>query len=274
MIIRSLKDCIKKNIPSRFLEIISSKAISITRIPKSKSSVSDLFILRIENNWETYFECLHFYNLFEPKNIIKSQEVEFCFYNKRGYYIGKKNIFLKSNFKNTVNIGDLAKSLGVKGDGTFAVFHKHKELWFSESDSFPAERGYIGYFNPTIGSIKSFIHGNLDAISKNNKNYKYSLLGNYSFIKKHYYLQNLLKSEFKYELFLVNTSSVNQKITIIEKNTENNQKENFNSSKKWIFKYDKDIHSKDVNIEIHSKLYMARPVVFKLMNSSFDVFHG
>jgi hypothetical protein len=274
MIIRSLKDCIKKNIPSRFLEIISSKAISITRIPKSKSSVSDLFILRIENNWETYFECLHFYNLFEPKNIIKSQEVEFCFYNKRGYYIGKKNIFLKSNFKNTVNIGDLAKSLGVKGDGTFAVFHKHKELWFSESDSFPAERGYIGYFNPTIGSIKSFIHGNLDAISKNNKNYKYSLLGNYSFIKKHYYLQNILKSEFKYELFLVNTSSVNQKITIIEKNTEIIKKKTSILPRNGLLKYNKDIHSKDVNIEIQSKLYMARPVVFKLMNSSFDVFHG
>ena len=126
MIIRSFKDWIKNNIPSRFLEIISSKAISITKIPKAKSSVSDLFILRIENNWDTYFECLHFYSLFDPKNIINPQEVEFCFYNKSGYFMGKKNIVLKSNFKNTVNISNLAKSLGITRDGTFAVFHKYK----------------------------------------------------------------------------------------------------------------------------------------------------
>ena len=274
MIIRSFKDWIKNNIPSRFLEIISSKAISITKIPKAKSSVSDLFILRIENNWDTYFECLHFYSLFDPKNIINLQEVEFCFYNKSGYFMGKKNIVLKSNFKNTVNISNLAKSLGITRDGTFAVFHKYKELWFSESNSFPAERGYVGYCNPTIGPIKSFIHGNLDAISKNNKNCKYSLLGNYSFFKKQYRLQNLLKAEFKYELFLVNSSSVNQKISIIEKNTKTIKKKNSILPRNGFFKYDKHIQNKDVNIEIHSKLYMARPVVFKLMNSSFDVYHG
>ena len=99
-------------------------------------------------------------------------------------------------------------------------------------------------------------------------------MGNYSFFKKHYYLQNLLKSEFKYELFLINPSSVNQKITIIEKNTKTIKKKTSILPRNGFFKYDKDIHSKDVNIEIHSKLYMARPVVFKLMNSSFDVFHG
>jgi hypothetical protein len=73
---------------------------------------------------------------------------------------------------------------------------------------------------------------------------------------------------------LVNTSSVNQKITIIEKNTEIIKKKTSILPRNGLLKYNKDIHSKDVNIEIQSKLYMARPVVFKLMNSSFDVFHG
>ena len=63
--ISGFKNFIKKNIPSRYLEFFSYKAISITKIPDYKGAViSDLFILRLEDGWETYFECLKFNNIF------------------------------------------------------------------------------------------------------------------------------------------------------------------------------------------------------------------
>ena len=35
-----------------------------------------------------------------------------------------------------------------------------------KAKKFSAERGYIGYENKNFGPIKSFVHGNLDAISQ------------------------------------------------------------------------------------------------------------
>ena len=64
MMKRLLKNFVKKNIPSRYLEFVSYKAISITKIPDADAVISDLFILRIENGWETYFECIKFNNIF------------------------------------------------------------------------------------------------------------------------------------------------------------------------------------------------------------------
>ncbi len=43
-----------------------------------------------------------------------------------------------------------------------------------------------------------------------------------------------------------------------------------------MYKYFKGVDKKNsrINIIIETKLYLARPVVFKIIPSSFDVFHG
>ena len=58
-----IKNLIKKNIPSRYIELITSKGITLTKIPKGAAVISDLFLLRVEEGWETYFECLQFQSL-------------------------------------------------------------------------------------------------------------------------------------------------------------------------------------------------------------------
>ena len=55
---------------------------------------------------------------------------------------------------------------------------------------------------------------------------------------------------------------------------------NYNKSKRFVQTdrlkdlIDVDKKKSNSNIIIETKLYLARPVVFKLMKTSFDVFHG
>ena len=89
---KQIKRFIKKNIPSRYLELLSHKAISITKIPDDGSVISDLFVLRMENQWETFFECLKFNTIFYPNDISNLKKVVFCFYNKKGNTLQRRRL--------------------------------------------------------------------------------------------------------------------------------------------------------------------------------------
>tara|TARA_Y100000768_G_C23984651_1_gene687999 strand:- start:2170 stop:3003 length:834 start_codon:yes stop_codon:yes gene_type:complete len=271
-----LKKIIKKNFPARYLELVSSNAVTITKIPTENSVISDLFILRIEDEWETNFECLQLDILINPKSNIKPREILFSFFSKSGDLIAEKKVIKSEKIKTTISLNRIAETLGINKDCLFAVFHPFMDYGLSKHKSFLAERGYIGYAHPVKGSIKGFVHGNLDAIAKTHLKKNFKMLSNFSFFNKHYYLQKTLESDLKYELYLVNSTASSQKFKIIEKNGKEIKKTIINISSRGFFKYIKTIDKKGLktNIIIESKLYLARPVVFKLMDSSFDVFHG
>ena len=44
-----LKHYLKKNVPARWLELFSYKAVSMTKIPPTDAVISDLFVLRVED---------------------------------------------------------------------------------------------------------------------------------------------------------------------------------------------------------------------------------
>lgn len=273
---KNIKYFIKKHIPSRYLELLFNKGISITKTPKKRSVISDLFVLRIEGNWETYFECLQFNNIFNPDDKINPQEVIFCFYSKSGKYIGEQNIIISNSIKYTLKVNDIAKKFNIKKDCLFSIFHPQRQYWFNKYNSYLAERGYIGYANKNFGKIKGFVHGNLDAIARSFSNQKVYLLGNYSFFKKKYHLQYSFDSTNKYELFLVNPTSKKQTVKFILK-TEDTENYTFKKiPSRGFYKHNVNSKIRGVNshIIIESKLYLARPIVFKIMSSAFDVFHG
>ena len=62
-----LKKFIKNNIPAQLIELLFSKKVAITKIPSRKAIISDLFINRIENNWETHFELLETDHILSPQ---------------------------------------------------------------------------------------------------------------------------------------------------------------------------------------------------------------
>jgi len=273
---QQVKQFIKKNIPARYLEIFSSRAIAITKIPKNNAVISDLFVLRCEAGWETYFECLDFDRLLNANHDNSTQKLTFCFYSKEGQFIAEKEIILTSAIKTTLLVNKIASDFNIKEDCLFAIFHPQKKQWITKHKSFIAERGYIGYANPTKGIIKGFVHGNLDAIARDGKNEKDYLLGNYSFLTKEYRLQHLLDAANSYELFLVNPTVKEQRFTVLESSKGSSKKTTLIIPSRGFFKYIKAVDKKGdkTTVIIESKLYLARPIVFKYMPSSFDVFHG
>ena len=274
--LNNIKYLIKRHISPRYLEVFSHKAVLITKIPKEESTISDLFVLRIEQNWETSFECLQLNNLINPENKIKRMKVVFFFFSKKGRHLGEYKFILPKKIKTTISVGNLAKKIKKKKDSLFAVYHPKINFGSTNYKSYLTERGYIGYGNLNKGSIKGFVHGNLDAIAKSKKSNKYQLLGNYSFFKKKYILQYSLNPNFVYEFYLVNSTNVIQKFKMIEISSSSKNKTILNVPPGGFFKHVKSVDKKGLktNLIIESRLYLARPVVFKLMNSSFDVFHG
>lgn len=269
-----IKQYLKKSIPSRILELLSYKGVSMTKIPSNGSVISDLFILRVENNWQTYFECLNLNSILNPSDAFENNVIEIYFYSKDGICKGFIEVALTDSFKVTININKLAAELNIYEDSTFAIFHTKLNTWISDFDSFISERGYIGYYNTKKGSIKGYVHGNLDAISKNVISKNICLLGDYSYINKEYRLQHLIDPKYNYELFIVNPSAVPQKIIIIEKSEDRIYEKHFLVQPGGFINYNviNDIFEKRITIK--SKLYLSRPVVFKIMPKSFDVFHG
>ena len=273
---QSIKNFIKKNIPPRYIELVANKGIAITKIPKGEAVISDLFVFRVEAGWETFFEYLQFHSLLHADENELSKSVRIIFYNQKGISIGEREVKVKKALKTTLNINQIAKQLGLEKDGLFAVFHPYNESWLNNHNSFLAERGYVGYANKSLGPIKGFVHGNLDAIAKFPSKEKYQLLGNYSFSDKEYRLQHKLTLGNRYELFLVNPTNKNQKFSIEISREKSRKIDNYNVPPRGTLRYVKTVQKKEkeARIIIKSKLYLARPVVFKIMSASFDVFHG
>ena len=100
-------------------------------------------------------------------------------------------------------------------------------------------------------------------------------MGNYSFFKKKYHLWHSLNGEYV-EIYLVNPSSSKQTFVVTEIKDRIEKKTKIDIPSNGMYKYFKGVDKKNsrTNIIIETKLYLARPVVFKIMPSSFDVFHG
>ena len=271
-----LKHYLKKNIPARWLELFSYKAVSMTKIPPADAVISDLFVLRVEDGWETIFECLQLETLLNPSKKGDIQTLIFCFYNRTGQFIKERKVTLPKEIKTTININQLVDDLTIEEDGLFAIFHPQKKYWIRQHDSFLAERGYIGYANSKLGPIKGYVHGNLDAIARSDSLRTDLLLGNYSFFKKEYRLQHILEPGNKYELYLVNPTLTKQRVNLVQKTNQKEDRVKVDLPPMGLYKYVKTVDKNEDTtfIIIESKLYLARPVVFKIMPLSFDVFHG
>ena len=140
--------------------------------------------------------------------------------------------------------------------------------WFKKRNNSTAYSHVNGY--------NKLLRGNLDTIARSDSIRTDLLLGNYSFFKKEYRLQHSLEPGNNYELFLVNPTSTKQKFNLVQKTIQKEDKITIDLPPMGLYKYVKTVDKNEDTtfIIIESKLYLTKPVVFKIMPSSFDVFHG
>lgn len=270
---QNIKLWLLKNIDLRLFELFNSKYVFTTKIPLRKDDViSDLFPLRIENNWNTHFELLNILKILSPKiDNLKIKKACFVFFSRDGKKLGEHYINILDQTKMTIDLKQICNKLKIFKDGTFAVFHQTDFIDIIKNNSFLTERGYVGYSNEDYGPIKAYVHGNFDAISGS---YKFKLLGVTSFFKKKYHIQYKFNDNFDYELKWVNTSNKLMNIEIYDSffDKKHTIKIKPGGLKSYICNREETNNSR--NIFVKSKLNLARPIIFKYMKNSFDVFHG
>jgi hypothetical protein len=235
--------------------------------------ISDLFVWRSNDDWQTFFELIDIPSLFEDG--CTSRYINIVFFDANGRQLLDKRIALDANKRQTLNVSSIiGQSYGELG--TFAVFHEATPQDITGLDAHLAERGYVSYCYRNA-PLKAYVHGNLDAISKAEHG-ALQLLGGIGFLRREFHLQHKIEPGVVYEFGLVNPSAQRQKCLCKLIST---------SSKREIglteFELDPggaqlfSMQTKDFSnarLIIRSRMIMARPLVFRIHNQIMDVFHG
>jgi len=242
----------------------------LTRKPVyPESVVSDLFTWRCDNNWNTYFELLDIAKLFGKNG---QHQIDIIFFDDQGEEFHRQVIELSGLSRQLLNISKMLSAIdNVPGYyGTFCVFHKQIPESVTERQSFIVDRGYVSYQYKN-GPLRSYIHGNLDAIDDT-----MTPLGGGSFFNRRYNPQYLIEPNRSYEIALVNSTSSKKKVEFkirgfdgkvkIKENAVLKSKQVFILSIKNLPSYSR--------LVIGSKIIMARPILFCFDNDKIDVFHG
>ena len=248
----------------------------LTKTPKLMGvPVSDLFVWRNSDVWQTFFELTDISGLFVDHEKMPEHYVTFFFFDNEGVLLFEKRLDLICNQRQTIDLSVFLLDSKCTF-GTFCVFHSYTPKVVSDLGSFITERGYVSYrYNGA--PLCAYVHGNFDAISLwPDKRMK--MLGVKSFLPREFRVQHELLGPALYEIGVVNSSSKVQHLSC--------QILSIQSGKILdIYKtvmLPRGVHVFQVKLEqsatarviIKSHLVMARPLVFRINNHKMDVFHG
>lgn len=246
----------------------------LTRLPASAAStISDLFVWRSSDEWQTFFELIDISSLFEDDE--GERYVNLIFFDRAGRRVLEQRIKLQAYCRQTLDISALVGRTHGES-GTFAVFHTRMPSSITKLGSFLAERGYVSYCYRGA-PLRAYVHGNLDAMSLGADG-KLQLLGGVGLLRREYNLQHEMQQGVMYEFAMVNPTPTAQRcscqlISMTTGKILDVQVVNVppGGSELISIKGDK---SESVRLVIESRLVMARPLVFRIQNLKLDVFHG
>jgi len=247
----------------------------LTKAPAdSLAVVSDLFPIKHDLNWKTEFEFLNVAGLISGDNNQKEfYSAKIYFFDAMGKFLGFRTIQMENVGRKTLKLSELLTGELVSAK-TFAVFHPNVPNKFDMAGSYLAERGYGGYEYKNLG-IKGYVHGNLDALALTKD--RVMPLGNSGLIPRFYTVQHNLTGPSTYEFVFTNPTARKVKITPSISHSPNTwfKAESFRIPSLGTHTYTVEVKASErTYVRFKSRLYLARPVVFRISNNSMDVFHG
>jgi len=242
----------------------------ILKNPKSnKAVISDLFLWRLDDEWDTFYEILDYSSVFF------STPEKYChiiFFDRYGNQIYERKVSVPSLERKTIKLSELlpqSKRIN-QSYGSFCVIHPHTPKIISEENSFLTDRGYSAFTYKKC-TLKSYLHGNMDAIDSN-----LNLLGGTSLIMRNFNLQYYFEPYKKYEILLTNNTPKDKKIilTILSKDKKTIINKCLKLKPRELFIY--EISQLNINFycRITSRIFMARPIIFSYESDKIDVFHA
>ena len=245
----------------------------LTCLPKFAGvPVSDLFVWRHSEKWETFFELIDLPALFEEQKTTGAF-ITLVLFDAAGQLIIEKTVEITPGRRNTLN---LSKIIGYDfgSIGTFCVFHSHTPQCLLRLGSHLTERGYVSY-KYSGAPIRGYVHGNLDAIARL-PNQSMQLLGGQSIRRREFNIQHELVMHGYYEFGIVNPTPRIQRIVCRSPSASGklliSQTVNLLPRGSHLFRVVPE--QVQQRIVISSHLVMARPLVFHIKNERMDVFHA
>jgi hypothetical protein len=239
------------------------------------SPISDLFVWRNSNEWQTSFDLMDIPGLFGEGEIGRDTGVTLVLFDQDGRQFSRQEIFVQAAHRRTI---DLTPFIPVeKGAiGTFAIFHKSVPSVLNPLGTFIAERGYVSY-RYLQAPLRSYVHGNLDAIAQCATG-NLQLLGCSSLRRREYRLQYALVQGAKYELGLVNPTPVViegacKLVSAHDGKMLSTQAIKLAPGGVQVIVFQSEV-TEPARVVIESRMIMARPLVFHIQNLKLDVFHG
>lgn len=245
----------------------------LTRVPAiAGAPVSDLFVWRNSEEWETFFELTDLPALFAGP-VSAGGHVTLVLFDAAGQPFRKQTVEITPGRRNTLDLSGLIGS-EFGSVGTFSVFHAHTPQRVQGLGSHLAERGYVSY-RYCGAPLRAYVHGNLDAIARL-PDQSLQLLGGQSIRCRQYNLQHALGTQGYYELGIVNPTPKKQRIVCRALSASGIllglQTADLPSRGSHLFRVASE-HAQQ-RIVMSSRLIMARPLVFHIQNQAMDVFHG
>ena len=244
----------------------------LTYVPAiTGAPVSDLFVWRNSEIWETYFELTDLPGIFAGKDSAGGH-VRFVFFDTSGQLFLEKAVEITPGRKTLALSSLIGTNHGMTG--TFAVFHAHTPKRLQAMGCHLAERGYVSY-RYLRSPLRSYVHGNLDAIACL-PDQSLQLLGGQSVRLREYNLQHLLEKQCRYELGIVNPTINTQKIVCRSLSVSGKLmwSQTATLPPRGSHLFEVSLGHVQQRIVISSRLVMARPLVFCIHNQTMDVFHG
>lgn len=245
----------------------------LTHLPAvAGAPVSDLFVWRNSEEWETFFELTDLPALFAGADSAGGH-VTVVLFDAAGQTILEKTVEITPGRRNTFALsGIIGSRFG--SAGTFSVFHAHTPHSLQGLGSHLAERGYVSY-RYRGAPLRAYVHGNLDAIARL-PDQSLQLLGGQSIRCRKYNLQHALSTQGYYELCIVNPTPKKQRIVCRALSASGKllglQAADLPPRGSHLFRVAPE-HAQQ-RIVMSSRLIMARPLVFHIQNQTMDVFHG
>ena len=261
--------------PPTFFRRVLNKLQPITHRHSERRPVSDLFPWIVKDSIDTHFQSHDIASLFSPSIINRSASCLFVIFDPLGTEILRTLINVQSLYKNPISIASLLRTSSFEF-GTFSIFHSTNPECLVDSSSVLTDRGYL-FFTQRYSDFRHYVHGNFDAVTLNSSGIILPVGGS-SFLDRTYNFQHLFENGFTYDLFFVNPTSSYQDINILESSSCNASDlfciDNFSLPPRGSFIYTYAPSHSCTFLAFRSKIVLCRPICFKRVGSTLDVFHA
>ena len=271
---KAIRAIYNNSIGDRFRARLGFRPPHFIRPLSRREAVSDLFLWRVDKNWETSYDLMNLPSLILPEEDL-TDTVKLVFFDLNGSEISRRIIKLKQYQNKRISIREcLGKSEGV---GTFACFHSSsrlKEIYKAKCHLLDIH--YVSY-SKRNDAFRNYAHGNIYGVSNDPEKEKINSLLCVFPKTQVYRPQIRFDDSDRFELAYANASGKEIEILV---RAFNDKLEEVERRIKLVppfgirvFEFENSSHNLAF-VENQSQIGLWRPIIFKYYQSFFDVLHG